>query len=56
VVQVGDQVTEWKVGDRVMALLNGGGYAEQVLPIPTLAAKAETCCGTESQDGVMNTL
>ncbi|KGN41752.1 NAD(P)H-quinone oxidoreductase [Knoellia aerolata] len=38
---VGDEVTEWVVGDRVCALLVGGGYAEQVvvpaaqvLPIP----------------------
>ncbi len=42
VAAVGDQVTDWKVGDRVCALTNGGGYAEyvcaaqgQVLPIPT---------------------
>lgn len=38
---IGAQVTEFKVGDRVCALLQGGGYAEyccvdagQVLPIP----------------------
>jgi NADPH:quinone reductase len=38
---VGAQVTDWKVGDRVCALTNGGAYAEyvcaaqgQVLPIP----------------------
>ena len=38
---VGDQVTGWKVGDAVCALLAGGGYAEkvavpatQVLPVP----------------------
>jgi NADPH:quinone reductase len=38
---VGAQVTQWKVGDRVCALTNGGAYAEyvcaaegQVLPIP----------------------
>jgi putative PIG3 family NAD(P)H quinone oxidoreductase len=38
---VGDEVDEWRVGDRVCALLTGGGYAEtvvvpaaQVLPIP----------------------
>lgn len=42
VVAVGDAVTEWKPGDRVCALTNGGGYAEFVainadhcLPIPT---------------------
>lgn len=38
---VGSGVTQWKIGDRVCALLAGGGYAEQVvvkqgqcLPIP----------------------
>lgn len=41
VVAVGDQVNQFKVGDKVCALTNGGGYAEycavtatQVLPIP----------------------
>ena len=41
VVQAGARVPEWKAGDRVCALLAGGGYAEyatapyqQVLPIP----------------------
>ena len=40
--EVGDQVTEWKVGDKVCGLLSGGGYADTVvcsaahcLPIPT---------------------
>ncbi len=28
VEQVGDEVTKWKVGDRVFALVAGGGYAE----------------------------
>ncbi len=41
VAQVGEGVTRWKTGDRVCALLAGGGYAEavsvdegSVLPIP----------------------
>jgi len=41
VVEVGPGVTRWRPGDRVMALLAGGGYAEQVvvaegcaLPVP----------------------
>ncbi|XP_017978741.1 PREDICTED: quinone oxidoreductase PIG3 [Theobroma cacao] len=41
VLSVGKNVTRWKVGDQVCALLSGGGYAEkvavpagQVLPIP----------------------
>ncbi|XVF87563.1 hypothetical protein PTKIN_Ptkin18bG0130400 [Pterospermum kingtungense] len=39
---VGENVSRWKVGDQVCALLSGGGYAEkvavpagQVLPVPT---------------------
>ncbi|MCL7033307.1 hypothetical protein MKW94_000706 [Papaver nudicaule] len=39
---VGSEVTRWKIGDQVCALLSGGGYAEkvavpagQVLPIPS---------------------
>ncbi|WP_041522568.1 NAD(P)H-quinone oxidoreductase [Gilvimarinus agarilyticus] len=42
VVECGAHVSRWKKGDRVCALVNGGGYAEycvapagQVLPIPT---------------------
>jgi len=41
VALVGDSVTGWSVGDRAVALLEGGGYAEQVrvratqvLPVP----------------------
>jgi NADPH:quinone reductase len=41
IARVGDGVTRWRVGERVCALTNGGGYAElvavpagQVLPIP----------------------
>lgn len=41
VFMVGDGVADWQVGDRVMALCNGGGYADivavpsgQVLPVP----------------------
>lgn len=42
IVAMGSAVTGWQLGDRVMALTNGGGYAEyvavpagQVLPVPT---------------------
>ena len=28
VVKVGSEVTDWKVGDRVMSILPGGGYAQ----------------------------
>ncbi len=41
VAEIGVDVTEWKIGDKVCALVNGGGYAEyviapatQCLPIP----------------------
>ncbi|CAN5653578.1 NAD(P)H-quinone oxidoreductase [soil metagenome] len=41
IVQVGEKVSGWRVGDRVCALLPGGGYAERVtvpyqmlMPIP----------------------
>jgi putative PIG3 family NAD(P)H quinone oxidoreductase len=57
VAEVGDGVTEWRVGDEVCALLSGGGYAErvavpagQVLPRPagvelaTAAALPEVTC------------
>lgn len=55
--QVGDGVTRWSVGDRVCALLGGGGYAEfavvdarHALPVPhgmdfvQAAALPETIC------------
>ena len=55
--QVGDGVARWRVGDRVCALLGGGGYADQVvvnarhaLPLPDsldfvqAAALPETVC------------
>ncbi|MFZ2530418.1 MAG: NAD(P)H-quinone oxidoreductase [Rhodococcus sp. (in: high G+C Gram-positive bacteria)] len=41
IAELGDGVTDWHIGDRVCALLSGGGYAEQVavhasqlLPVP----------------------
>ena len=30
VLAVGDDVSAWKVGDRVCALCNGGGYSDRV--------------------------
>ena len=30
IVEIGKNVTDWKVGDSVCALLGGGGYAEYV--------------------------
>ncbi|MGJ7573092.1 NAD(P)H-quinone oxidoreductase [Variovorax sp. RB2P76] len=37
VVDIGENVAGWRVGERVMALLNGGGYAEYCL------ARADVC-------------
>lgn len=41
VIEIGSSVTKWKIGDKVCALLGGGGYAEyvavdegMVMPIP----------------------
>ncbi len=41
IIQIGKNVTDWKIGDKVCALLGGGGYAEYVavkydmlMPIP----------------------
>lgn len=31
VAEMGEHVTEWNAGDRVMALLPGGGYAEEIV-------------------------
>lgn len=36
IVAVGANVTGWQVGDRVCALLAGGGYAEQVAVYPSM--------------------
>lgn len=57
IVALADDVTTWKVGDQVTALLTGGGYAQyvavpagQCLPWPSgftateAAALPETCC------------
>jgi putative PIG3 family NAD(P)H quinone oxidoreductase len=48
IASVGEGVTEWQPGDRVCALLSGGGYAErvavpagQVLPLPSGLEDAE---------------
>jgi len=39
VEELGSEVKEWKVGDRVMALLSGGGYAEYVTILSTHAMR-----------------
>ncbi|GAA4189673.1 NAD(P)H-quinone oxidoreductase [Microbacterium oryzae] len=63
---LGDGVTEWKVGDRVAALLAGGGYAtlavapaSQLLPVPDdldlvgAAALPEAACTVYSNLGLI---
>lgn len=55
VVAIGSQVTGWQVGDRVCALLSGGGYAEYVtipaamaMPIPDLLSFNEAAAIPEA--------
>ncbi len=55
ITEVGAGVSRWKVGDRVCALLAGGGYAEfaavdegSVLPIPNTMDFADAACLTEA--------
>src|SRR3989442_866719 len=31
IIEVGERVSDWALGDRVMALLGGGGYASRVV-------------------------
>ncbi|WP_027388986.1 NAD(P)H-quinone oxidoreductase [Chrysiogenes arsenatis] len=52
---LGDGVTNWKVGDRVMTLVGGGGYAEyavayanHLMPIPSSMSFEEAACVCES--------
>jgi putative PIG3 family NAD(P)H quinone oxidoreductase len=54
VAEMGEHVTEWNAGDRVMALLPGGGYAEEVvvhagstLPIPEAMSDEEAAAFPE---------
>ncbi len=55
IAEVGSDVNGWKVGDRVMALVGGGGYAEyavayaiHVMPIPDTMSFEEAACVNES--------
>ncbi len=55
IIQVGSAVTDWKLGDRVCALLGGGGYAEYVavkrdmlMPIPKGLSMAEAAALPEA--------
>jgi putative PIG3 family NAD(P)H quinone oxidoreductase len=66
IAAVGAEVTEWRVGDRVCALLSGGGYASravvpaaQVLPVPDgvdlveAAGLPEAACTVYSNVGMI---
>jgi putative PIG3 family NAD(P)H quinone oxidoreductase len=55
IAEVGGDVSGWKVGDRVMALVGGGGYAEyavayaiHVMPIPDSMSFEAAACVNES--------
>ena len=55
VAAVGSDVSDWKIGDRVMALVGGGGYAEyavayaiHLMPIPDSMSFEEAACVNES--------
>jgi putative PIG3 family NAD(P)H quinone oxidoreductase len=47
VVEVGAEVGGWKTGDRAMALLAGGGYAEEVTVPAVCAMRVPECLGWE---------
>lgn len=53
--EIGSNVSSWKIGDRVMALVGGGGYAEyavaydnHLMPIPEQMSFEEAACVNES--------
>ncbi len=55
IAAIGSDVEQWQVGDRVMALVGGGGYAEyavayanHLMPIPESMSFAEAACVNES--------
>ncbi len=55
IASVGSEVKNWKIGDRVMALVGGGGYAEyavayenHLMPIPDSMSYTEAACVNES--------
>ena len=63
VAALGDGVTRWRVGDRVVALCNGGGYAEfvavpegQALPAPQNWSLAQAAALPETVFTVTQTL
>ncbi|KAK6264792.1 Alcohol dehydrogenase-like [Theobroma cacao] len=60
---VGENVSRWKVGDKVCALLSGGGYAEkvtvpagQVLPVPSSVSLSDAASFPEVACTVWSTV
>jgi NADPH:quinone reductase len=63
IFMIGDGVAGWKAGDRVMALTNGGGYADfvavpsgQVLPVPAGRSLTEAAALPETWFTITQTL
>jgi NADPH2:quinone reductase len=63
IVALGKIVSDWRIGDKVMALTNGGGYAEyvaipagQVLPVPEGWTLAEAAALPETWFTITQTL
>ena len=63
IAALGSGVTDWQIGDRVMALTNGGGYAEyaavpsgQVLPVPAGWTMTEAAALPETWFTITQTL
>jgi putative PIG3 family NAD(P)H quinone oxidoreductase len=52
VARLGSSVTEWKIGDRVMALIPGGGYAEKAAAHHGCAMKIPAVLSFEEAAGV----
>src|SRR5260370_6659958 len=52
VVVVGDSVKGWKVGDRAMALIPGGGYAEKAVAHYGSAMKVPAALSIEEAAGL----
>ncbi len=55
ITEIGSAVDNWKIGDRVMSLVGGGGYAEyavayanHLMPIPDSMSFEEAACVNES--------
>jgi putative PIG3 family NAD(P)H quinone oxidoreductase len=53
VAEVAEGVAGWRVGDRAMALLSGGGYAEEVVVPAGCALKVPAALSLEEAAGVM---